>query len=347
MVQITTPVPQLTSFLERHSKESFYYRQDWIALIARLYRYSAITCITKTEGEITGFLPLCLMESPIAGKRLVALPFSDYCPLLATDETSASNLIDQAIDLARQQNVRYLELRSGSNTILSNHPELVESDLYVRWQLPLSSDLATVWSGLHKPVQRQVKKAQRLGVQVRFACNPKDMAQYYRLHLLTRSKKYGMPAQPKRFFLELWDAFVTKSEAQLLLAEYQGTVIAGMILFLAGSTVQYAYGASDKRYLQLAPNNLLFWQAITWGCSQGYRTFDFGRTAQDNQGLMTFKRGWGAIAEPLPYYYYPQIAGLSSVSECSWNFRLMTTCWKQLPLQVAGPLGGYLYKHLG
>ena len=45
-------------------------------------------------------LPLCLMKSPLTGKRLVGLPFSDLCPLLAEDEASATDLINQAISLA-------------------------------------------------------------------------------------------------------------------------------------------------------------------------------------------------------------------------------------------------------
>jgi hypothetical protein len=51
--------------------------------------------------------------------------------------------------------------------------------------------------------------------------------------------------------------------------------------------------------------------------------------------------------EPLPYYYYPRTAGLAATSERSWKYRLLTGCWRRLPLQVAAPLGGSLYKHLG
>ena len=134
---------------------------------------------------------------------------------------------------------------------------------------------------------------------------------------------------------------------QLLLAEYEGMVIAGMILLASGTTIRYAYGASDERYLNLAPNDLLMWTAIKLGCSLGYQTLDMGRTATDNEGLMEFKRRWGAIKDPLPYYYYPHMAGLASTSETSWKYRLLTSSWKKLPLQVAGPLGSYLYKHLG
>jgi FemAB-related protein (PEP-CTERM system-associated) len=338
----------LKDFVEQHAAESIYYSRAWLDLITKLYGYSVIPLITtNTTGQLTGFLPLCSIQSLLTGRRLVALPFSDYCPLLATDDASASNLIDQAIHLARRQKVKYLELRTGVNDLLSKHPDFVETNLYVRWLLPLTTDPGALWSGLRKPVQRQVKKSQGLGVQVHIAKRREDIAHYYRLHLYTRSKKHGMPAQPQRFFYGLWDAFAANGTMQLLLAEYQGIIIAGIILLASGTTVRYAYGASDENYLRLAPNNLLIWAAITWGCSQGYRTLDLGRTAFDNKGLMEFKRRWGAVMEPLSYYYYPAVAGLTATSESSLKSRLLTACWKRFPTQITGPLGGYLYRHLG
>ena len=340
--------PDWRTFIEQQTKDSFYYNQAWLDLITELYGYSVVPLTTtNAAGEITGFLPLCSMYSPITGRRLVSLPFSDLCPLLAVDDASANALIDQAIRFAQQQKAKYLELRTGINEVLAKRPDLVEGQLYVRWLMPLAADPDVVWSSVRKPVQNQVKKSQKLGTQVRLAQQREDVAHYYRLHLQTRCKKHGMPAQPRRYFYKLWDAFAASGAMQLLLAEYQGMVIAGMILLASGTTIRYAYGASDERYLHLAPNNLLMWTAIKLGCTQGYQTFDMGRTACDNEGLMEFKRRWGAIKGPLPYYYYPHMAGLASTAESSWKFRLLTSCWRRLPLQVTGPLGCHLYKHLG
>lgn len=338
----------LTTFIEEQAKGTAFYTQAWLALIERLYRCAVISLTVKNvEGKITGFLPLCFMESPLTGRRLVALPFSDLCPLLAADEVSANALIDQALGLAQEQKAKYLELRTGINDILAKRPEFVQGNLYVRWLMPLAGDPNSIWSGLRKPIQHQVKKSQKLGVQVRIAEKREDVAHFYRLHLQTRCKKHGMPAQPQRYFYELWDTFAPSGAMKLLLAEYQGTIIASMILLASGTTIRYAYGASDERYLHLAPNNLLMWMSLKLGCEKGYQTFDMGRTACDNEGLMEFKRRWGAIKEPLPYYYYPQMAGLASTSESSRKFQLLTASWRRLPLAVAGLLGGYLYKHLG
>jgi len=337
-----------STFVEQQTKDSIYYSRPWLDLITNLYGFSIIPLTTTNgAGQITGFLPLCSVQSPLTGRRLVALPFSDLCPLLAVDDDSASDLVDQAIRLAQEKRVKYLELRTSINDVLAKRADLVEGNLYVRWLMPLASDPDIVWSGLRKPIQHQIKKSHKLGVQVRIAQSREDMAHYYRLHLQTRCKKQVMPAQPQQFFFGLWDTFASSGAVQLLLAEYKGVIIAGMILLASGTIIRYAYGASDERYLNLAPNNLLLWTAITLGCRQGYQTFDLGRTACDNEGLMEFKRRWGAIKEPLPYYYYPNMAGLAATSESSWKYRLLTTSWKRLPLQVAGPLGGYLYKHLG
>ena len=334
--------------LEQQREDVFYYHSAWLELIAKLYGYTVIPLTTTNDaGVVSGYLPLCLMQSPLTGRRLVSLPFSDHCPLLAESERDANCLVEQAIAVAHQQKARYLELRTGVHTALAERSDMVQGDLYVRWVMPLTSDPNTLWSQLRKPVQHQIKKSRKLGVEIRMAESHDDVLRYYRLHLQTRSKKHGMPTQPQRYFLDAWDAFASQDKMQILLAEYEGHTIAGMVLFAAGTTVRYAYGASDEQYLHLAPNNLLMYTAMTWGCTHGYSELDMGRTASDNEGLMEFKRRWGATQTPLPYYYYPRMDGLAATSEQSRKFRLLTTCWRKLPLQVAGPLGGHLYRHLG
>ena len=348
MAQTSDSDTRLNTYVEQQAKDSFYHSQLWLDLITKLYGYSPINLTTRDgTGQITGMLPLYCLQSPLTGRRLVSLPFSDHCPLLAADDASAYDLVEQAILLAQEKRVKYLELRTGVNDIVANRSDLAVGNLYVRWLLPLTADPDTFWSGLRKPVQKRIKRARRLGVQIRTAQNREDMTYFYRLHMLTRSKKHGMPVQPRGFFFGLWDAFAANGTLQLLLAEFQGTIIASAILLASGTTLNIVYSASDENYLDLAPNNLLFWTSITLGCMQGYQTFDMGRTARDNEGLMEFKRRWGAIMEPLPYYYYPRIAGLAATSEQSLKFRLLTAFWKRLPLAVGEPLGGYLYKHLG
>lgn len=348
MVQGTLTDTDVRAFLATQASNDFYYTPAWLDLIPSLYGYTLIP-LTTTDGlgRITGCLPLCSINSPLTGRRLVSLPFSDTCPLLAEDEASANDLLDQAIQLARQKQVRYLELRTGQNETLARRDDLATANLYANWLVDLDPDPQIPYKRLHQGARRKIKKARSLGVQVRIAEQRADMLEYYRLHLLTRSKKHGMPAQPLAFFLRLWDTCAPNGQIHLELAEYEGKAVAAHITAFHGKTARYLYGASDERYHDLGAGHLLTWEEIAWGCQHGYQQLDLGRTAYANPGLMQYKRSWGAREEPAPYYYYPAIQGLAATPESSRKYQLLTRCWKRLPLAISGPLGGYLYQHLG
>src|SRR5437870_3291999 len=160
----------LSTFVKQHAKEPLYYSQDWLDLITNLYGYKSILLTTTDAlGRITGLLPICSIQSLITGRRLVSLPFSDCCPLLAEDKESANALIDQAIHLAQEQKAKYMELRTGSDDILARRLDLAEGKLYVRWLISLNIDPDCTWSILRKPVQHQVKKSQKQGVKLHIA----------------------------------------------------------------------------------------------------------------------------------------------------------------------------------
>jgi CelD/BcsL family acetyltransferase involved in cellulose biosynthesis len=328
--------------------DGFFTDKRWMNVIETVYGFQVTLLeVRGAEGVLQGYLPVCALHSPLTGRRVVSLPFSDVCPLSAADTTVANQLLDQAVELGKRHRARYVELRTGISQTLMDREDFLSTDAYVRWRLKLGEGEDAVWSGVYKPVQRQVRKSRKMGVTIRFARGREDMALYHRLHVGTRTSKHGMPAQPLKFFQTLWDQFSFDGSMRVLFAEYEGATIAGMVLFASGNTVRYAYGASVESFLHLAPNNLLMWESIAWAIANGYQVFDMGRTARDNHGLMEFKRRWGADEDPLPYFYSPRVAGLASTSEESRKYQLMTACWKRLPLPLAGPLGGVLYKHLG
>lgn len=348
MIQAPAINTDLQAFLKERASDHFYADPAWLNLITSLYGYTFIPLTTTdTSGRVTGFLPLGYIQSPLTGRRLVSFPFSDSCPLLAEDEISANELVNQAISLAREKRARYLELRTGQNETLARRNDLISANLYANWLVQLGSDLDVVNKRLHQGARRKIKKARNLGVQVRIAKQRSDMYEYYRLHLLTRTKKHGMPAQPLAYFLRLWDAFASSGQIHLELAEYDGKVVAAHITAFYGKMARYMYGASDERFQQLGAGYLLTWESIAWGCQHGYQQLDLGRTAYANPGLMQFKQSWGAIEEPCPYYYYPAIQGLAATPESSRKYQLITQCWRRLPLGVSAPLGGHLYGHLG
>lgn len=48
-------------------------------------------------------------------------------------------------------------------------------------------------------------------------------------------------------------------------------------------------------------NHGILWDAIQWGCENGYHTLDMGRSDLDGEGLLKYKRSWGTTESDLTY----------------------------------------------
>jgi hypothetical protein len=84
------PHTSVDAHVAQEMTHTLYYTPAWLDLITELYGSSALPLTsTNASGRVTGYLPLCFIKSPVTGRRLVSLPFSDHCPLLAVDQVAA------------------------------------------------------------------------------------------------------------------------------------------------------------------------------------------------------------------------------------------------------------------
>jgi len=124
-----------------------------------------------------------------------------------------------------------------------------------------------------KPKWRyNIRLSQRKGVTVRPAVR-EDLPAFYALMQVT-SQRDRFPIHTASYYAEAWERFVPSGHGQLLLAEYQGELLAGLMVLVCGRTAIYLYGASSDRHRNLMPNHLLQWEAILWARSRGCTTYD-------------------------------------------------------------------------
>jgi lipid II:glycine glycyltransferase (peptidoglycan interpeptide bridge formation enzyme) len=130
------------------------------------------------------------------------------------------------------------------------------------------------------------------------------------------------------------------------LASIGGKIIAGAVFFHLGNRAIYKYGASDRNYQELRSNNLVIWKAIQWYCGQGYKRFDFGRTEEENTGLLQFKRGWGAAEYPINYLKYDFMQGAyvaDHLKVTGWHNHI----FRRMPVPLLRIAGSIMYRHAG
>jgi CelD/BcsL family acetyltransferase involved in cellulose biosynthesis len=326
-------------FVSAHPAALPFHHPSWSQLLSECYGHRPfVLAVVDQQERIRAGMPVAEIRRRFRRPLWVALPFTDRCPPLATDDVMASCLIELIDDARERAHVPRLEV----------HADLPGNDVHrrtrgVEHRLALSSDPALVFRAFSRSqVQRNVRKAERGGLILRRGGKAEDLTElFYRLHLRTR-RRLGIPVQPRHFFELLWRRVIAPGSGFVLLAYHGRRPVAGAVFLTAGRTVVYKYGASDPSSWPLRPNHLIFADAIRWSCENGFAVFDFGRSELDNQGLRDFKSGWGAIEAPLVYATIgaepPRVPGLIATS-------MLPPLIRKGPLWLCRAIGEVGYRH--
>lgn len=289
--------PAWVRFQSKAANADIFHLPAWTNLLAECYGFKpyalgVIAGAGQKETIVVG-IPFLEVNSLLTGKRIIALPFSDFCQPLG-DATPALVQALQSWRKARrsQQLVIHWPLPAGDG--------VYQEEPFARHITALYPEPEKVFNNFKPKVKRFIHQAQEAGIVIRIGTTRDDLFTFYRLHLQTR-KRQGTPIQPLRFF-KLLNKMIFSQEMGFIMTAYKDHhPIAAAVFLHFNNTMTYKYGASDPAFWGLRPNHLLFWDAIQWGCKHGYQIFDWGRTDLDNRGLRDFKLGWGSEEQILHY----------------------------------------------
>jgi CelD/BcsL family acetyltransferase involved in cellulose biosynthesis len=328
--------PSWLAFLESQPDATVFHHAAWSLVLSESYGYRPSVLVqTDAGGAIEAGLPVVEVSS-VGRRRFIALPFTDYCPPLAATPASLARF---STNLVRWR----AQATTGGFTVhgaLSGGPDISLVPRAVRHVLALGCSSETVWHSLNgSPVQRGIRKARSQGLESTVGQSRDDLATFSRLHVETR-RRLGVPVQPKRFLERLWARVLQPGLGFIVLARRAGQPIAGAVFLAWNGNLIYKFGASDPRYWELRPNNLVIWTGIEWACRRGFAQLDFGRSDLDNQGLRDFKARWGAIETPLVYSY---VGGGPPRAVPNLVTRAMANLIRRSPPTVCRLMGEMLY----
>jgi lipid II:glycine glycyltransferase (peptidoglycan interpeptide bridge formation enzyme) len=173
--------------------------------------------------------------------------------------------------------------------------------------LDLRADEYALLAGMKPKWRYNIRLARRRGVIVREG-TVEDLPAFYALYQETGARD-GFLVRPFGYYEQTWRTFMEPGDASapaahLLLAEVEGEVVAGLILFCFGSRAWYLYGASSDRQRQLMPNHLLQWEAMRLARDRGCEWYDLWGApdvldeSDPMWGVWRFKEGFGACFTP-------------------------------------------------
>jgi hypothetical protein len=322
---------------------SFYHDPRWTAGLAAFFRFP-LHCLTAVRGAEVGALALAEVPGLVGRPRLVSLPFSYAAGPVMDQPDACDPLYAAARELVGKRGARRLEIKSASpcDPLPRGYTRLTPYAAYL-----VSTDGAdAVWGALHQNTRRSIQKAERDGVETRVAAGAHDWLRMAQLQEDTAAG-HGLPPPPRRFFAEFCAWLEREGMATLYLATVPNAPrpVAGIVLWKGRREWIYAFGAWDARYRAHRPTHALLWHALR-DATEARVTFDLGRAAPEQRGLVQFKEWWGGHPRPLAYDYWPAPGGLNTMPRDRGLLAAAARVWSALPTGLTRR-ASWLYRYLG
>ncbi|HBW37899.1 GNAT family N-acetyltransferase [Desulfosporosinus sp. BICA1-9] len=254
-------------------------------------------------GALKGLLPLVerkmsllkLAGSPLSG---AATPHSG--PL---GDVSMADVLSALEEYASKNRLDYLEL--GLPEVMGK--EDLEQNGYTVEQLTtldlqIPNELEPLWAGLEVRCRNAIRKAEKSGVEVVEAQTLEEWLDlYYDLSCGVYHRQEKEPPFSKEYFTSLWQNLYPSGDLVVLLARYEGKIIAGGIFPRDRNVSYYLDGVSDREYNKVVPNNLIQWEYLKRAQALGIQLYDM--VGANIPSIAKFKKSFGSTERNYLYAY--------------------------------------------
>ncbi len=286
------------------------------------------------HDEIAAGAQILFRRLPLRLGTMAYLPMGPY----VSADSQYPALWEAIRAQARSRRAAFLKLEPGIYTPPDAAPD------FTRWgfrQSPqtiqpprtviidIGGDDETILGRMNQGTRRKVR--QSLKNDIHYYEAPREgVARFNRL-MQTTGERNAFGVHAPGYYALAYDLFVPQ-HAALLLAEHEGDVLAGVMVFASRDRAWYLYGASSSEKRNLMASYGIQWQAIQWARARGCRAYDMWGIPDEDEatleaqfqersdglwGVYGFKRGWGGqvvrsegawdlVYNPLVYAAYQQ-----------------------------------------
>lgn len=295
---------QWQEFLESTPQGSLFHRWEWQDVIEAGFglRVNRLGLFDE-GGGLKGLLPL--VERKMSLLKLAGCPLSGAAtphsgPL---GEVSLSEVLAALEEYAAEKHLDYLELGFPvvkEEDVLKENGYTIEE--LVTLDLPIPADEPSLWARLEVRCRNAVRKAEKSGVEV---FEPQSLEEwlepYYELSCGVYRRQEKEPPFSKEYFTALWQNLYSCGDLLVLLARYEGKIIAGMIFPRDRNVGYYLDGVSDREYNKVAPNNVLQWEYLKRAQAMGIQLYDM--VGANIPSIAKFKKSFGSAERNYLYAY--------------------------------------------
>jgi len=186
--------------------------------------------------------------------------------------------------------------------------------------ISLKEDEEQILARMKPKCRYNIRLAEKKGVTIR---TWDDLPAFHEMMTVTGGRtNFGV--HTLEYYQRAYELFHPKGTCELLVAEYEDTPLAALMVFANAKRAWYVYGASNDEERNRMPTYLLQWEAIRWAKARGCEEYDLWGVPDENEetletnfetrhdglwGVYRFKRGFGGqlkrAAQALDKVYNP------------------------------------------
>lgn len=308
-------------------------RIEWLAILRDGLDHRPVLLEATCGTNTLAMLPLSFLESRLFGRFLVGLPYLNVGGILSTDTNATAQLLDAAVTLADELDVKHLEFRHEQRQEhrAFNH-ELTEK---VHMRLPLPATADELWKGIGPKVRNQIRKAEKEGLTTHWG-REELLCDFYDVYS-HNMRDLGTPVFSRRLFAAILR--LLNDSAEICVARYGGKAIAAALLIHGNGMTEVPSASSLRRWNHLNGNMLVYWELLKRSIERGQQVFDFGRSSAGSN-TYRFKSQWGAQPHPAVWQYCVRHGNVGEMRPNHPKNQRRIAIWKRLPVwltRIAGP----------
>ncbi|MEO8140995.1 MAG: GNAT family N-acetyltransferase, partial [Gemmatimonadota bacterium] len=259
------PPAEWDGFVRAQPGWTHFHLYGWRRIFERVFGHECIYFAARDEaGRLAGVLPLVRVRSLLFGHYLVSMPAVNYGGPLGT-AAAVQALVASAVELARNDGVKLLELRSRQELPL----DLPVSHRKVTVVLDLpQGDPAKLMKSFDAKLRSQVRRPQKEGITFRFG--PDQVGPFFEV-FARHMRDLGTPTQSKRLFETIAEVF---PDAWFGCAWLGDQPIAGGAGFVWGSEFEMTWASSLYSFNRLSPNMGLYYAFMERAMQEGITLFN-------------------------------------------------------------------------
>ena len=334
---------RIEAFLENHPEATPFHRPTWLAAVALGTGSRALVLLAERGSQLTTYLPLNVVHSPLFGRLLASTGFAVGGGVLTTEGTDPTGLFAAAEELAQRLSSPTIELRGGALP-QGRSGWQIKDQSHCGFIAPLAADDDAQLLGIPRKQRAEVRKGLEQSLEVTFGTSEADRAAHYAVYAES-VRNLGTPVFPRKLF----DAVLTEfgDDADNLTVSHQCKPVASVLsLYHRGAVMPY-WGGGVWQARRLRANDRMYYELMLHARRRGCSHFDFGRS-KTGSGAYDFKRNWGFEPEPLSYACWTAPGTEARDADpTSAKHALQIAIWRRLPLALANRVGPLIARGLG